>query len=92
MNIKYILDYKDAEGLEQYEAISDEYIEAKLECINNNLADEKQELCDVIQACYSRFMQIGMSQEDIDEEWVKHYEKEINRGRNVAEIPRRIYV
>lgn len=85
--IKYILDYKDAKGSAQYEAIRSEVVEASNEYFLGNEEEEKQELCDVIQACYSRFMQLGMTQKDIGNEWDKHYKKEIARGRNVVEIP-----
>lgn len=85
--IKYILDYKETKDLSQYKAISEELVEASNENFLGNEAEEKQELCDVIQACYSRFMQLGMTQKDIGNEWDKHYKKEITRGRKVVEIP-----
>ncbi|MBB6716346.1 hypothetical protein [Clostridium gasigenes] len=87
MCIKYVTDYKDTNGIDQYEKIKEEVKEAKMEYAVESPANEKQELCDVIQACYSRFMQLSMTKEDIQKEWDLHYCKETLRGRTVEEIP-----
>ena len=85
--IKYIKDFINVVGSEQYRKINEEVVEASNEYYMGNEEKEKQELCDLVQACYTRFMQMGMSKNDIDKEFNKHYEKETLRGRKVVEIP-----
>lgn len=84
--IKYIEDYKSVRGYEQYEKINEEVIEASNEYFKEDREKEIQELCDIIQACYTRFNQMGLVKEDIQKAFEKHYEKETLRGRKVVEI------
>lgn len=84
--IKYIEDYKSIKGSEQYKKINEEVIEASNEYFKGDREKEIQELCDIIQACYTRFNQMGLVKEDIQREFNKHYEKETLRGRKVVEI------
>lgn len=84
--IKYIDNYKNIGKSEQYDKINEEVIEAYEESLVGNEDLEKQEICDVVQACYSLFMQMNMNMDDIKAEWKKHYQKEEARGRKIKEI------
>lgn len=86
MNIKYMPQYKDATGAEQYEKIKEEVEEARVECLLQADANEDQEIADAIQALANRWCQKGKTKTDIDKIWKKHYEKEELRGREVIEI------
>lgn len=84
--IKFIEDFKTVGVADQYEKIKEEIGEAAAEYVSGNIEAEQQELCDVIQACYSRFSQMGMKKGEIQAAWDKHYEKETLRNRKVVEI------
>lgn len=86
MNIKYMPQYKDATGADQYEKIKEEVEEARIECLVEADENEDQEIADAIQALVNRWCQKGKTKADIDKIWEKHYEKEGLRGREVIEI------
>lgn len=89
--IKYVKDFEKVEGNEQYAKIFEEIKEAAYEYQQGNTKEELQELCDVVNAVYSRFQQLGMRKHDIQAEMDKHYRKETLRGRKVVEIEGRDY-
>lgn len=84
--IKYIANYKGCMGNEQYKKMQEELDECIDEYRLEAKENEIQELCDLIQCCYTRFNQLEMDKEDIEKAFDKHYEKESLRGRSVVEI------
>ena len=84
--IKYIKDYENTGGTNQYIKMQEELQEANNEFIAGDKAKEIQELCDIIQTVYTRFNQLGMRLEDISQAFTQHYIKETNRGRCVVDI------
>ena len=84
--IKYIKDYENTGGTNQYIKMAEELQEANNEFIAGDKAKEIQELCDIIQTVYTRFNQLGMRLEDISQAFTQHYIKETNRGRCVVDI------
>lgn len=89
--VKYIEDYKNVLGNEQYKKMQEELEECRDEYRLEAKENEIQELCDLIQCCYTRFNQLGMRLEDIDQAFTLHYTKETLRGRKVVEIEGKSY-
>lgn len=89
--IKYIENYKGCMGNQQYRKMQEELNECIEEYRYEDKENEVQELCDLIQCCYTRFNQLELNKEDIEKAFDKHYEKETRRGRKVVEIEGKDY-
>lgn len=84
--IKYIKDYENTGGTNQYIKMQEELQEANNEFIAGDIAKERQELWDLLQTVFTRFNQMGLRLEDILEDSKLHYDKETLRGRVVVDI------
>lgn len=89
--IKYIEDYKNCMGNEQYKKMQEELNECIEEYRVQADHNERQELWDLLQTIFTRFNQMGLTIEDIEEDGRLHYEKETLRGRKVVEIEGKSY-
>lgn len=89
--IKYIEDYRNCLGNEQYKKMQEELEECKDEYRVQAKNNERQELWDLLQTIFTRFYQMGLTKEDIEYDAKLHYEKETLRGRRVVEIKGKDY-
>lgn len=84
--IKKILDFEGTSKIKQFDKIAEEYGELVDEMLTGNVEREISEGCDLIQAIYTRWTNMGMNKEDIERAWNEHYKKESLRGRKIVEI------
>lgn len=84
--IKVIEEFEGTTALEQLEKMKEELKEIEIEILAGNIERELQEEADLVQTIYTRWHNMGLTKQDMEQVWAKHYEKETLRGRHVCEF------